>query len=330
MAALGRLLPAVEVTAVDGCGVLDGEPENIGAALLAASSADAVVLALGGRAGWFGARLTEGESTDQSNIDLPAPQVRLARAIAGTGTPTATVVFTGRPFALTEIDDLGGALVHAPYGGQSAARAVAEVLTGLINPSGRLSISLPRHSGQIPLHSGQHVGSGYRRTPNDMHRGYNDMAATPLYPFGHGLGYSTVEYSTLRLRADHIPTDGTLQVEVDVTNSGDRPMTDVVQIYVSCRARLVTRPAQQLAAFARVDLQPGQRRTVAAEISTGQLAYLGVDNTFVFEPGPIELQVGASSADIRSRATIIVDGRTADWSVDRPLLPLVTIKESHR
>lgn len=315
----------VEVVAVAGCGVLDQDPTDFDAAVAAARDADLVILALGGRPGWFGANLTEGEGSDRADIDLPQTQVDLTRAVVDTGTPSVGVVFTGRPFALTAIDDLLPALVYGYYGGQAGMPAVAEVLFGTTNPSGKLPISLPRHVGQLPLHHGQHRGSGYRRTDADAHRGYTDVVSTPLFPFGHGLSYTAFTYSDLRLRDSVIATDGRIRAEVTVSNSGGVAGTETVQFYASHRAPLVTRPEQELVAFARVHLEPGEARTVAIEVSTGQLAYLGVDKTFVFDAGDVELSVGSSSEDIRSRSTLLCTGEQASWVRDRPLLAAVTV-----
>lgn len=323
--ALRRLSGAV-VDVVKGCGILDDEPRDLAAAVEAARSADLVVLALGGRAGWFGSRQTEGEGSDQADVSLPDVQLELARAVANTGVPIVGVMFAGRPIAFPELASIVPTLVYAQYGGQWASTAVAEILLGDREPTGRLPISLPRHSGQMTVHSGQHRGSGYRRTAADPHSGYNDMPANPLFPFGHGIGYTSFSYGELSLHSPVIEPTGSISVSVAVTNTGERKGVEVVQFYVSHRAVGVTRPAQQLIAFARVALAPGERKVARAVISLGQLAYLGRANTLVFEASPVEVQVGSSSEDIRSRAVQLVDGATADWSRRRPLMPAVTVE----
>lgn len=326
--AVRAVAPDVEVVSIAGTGVLDSEPFDIDAAVAAAEGADVVVLALGGRPGWFGAAMTEGEGSDRANIDLPSIQVDLARAVAATGTRAVGIVFTGRPFALTDLESVVPTLLHVPYGGQSGMTAVAQVLFGDVDPGGRLPLSLPRHSGQVPVHHGQHLGSGYRRTEADAHKGYTDMSSRPLHPFGHGLSYTAFDYSELQLADTEISTDGTVKVALTVTNVGTRLGSDVVQFYASHRARLVTRPAQELVAFARVSLEPGESVRIDVAFSTGQLAYLGLDSTFMFEAGDIDLMVGASSDDIRQRATVTTNGPTADWSHERPLL--ATVEVTHR
>ncbi|MFB7893626.1 beta-glucosidase [Microbacterium sp. NPDC056044] len=311
--------PDLEITTISGCGVLDDEPADLDAAVEAATGADLVILALGGRPGWFGSRLTEGEGSDRANIDLPAIQVELATRVAATGTPTVGIVFTGRPFALDALDDALPALVYPFYGGQSAMTALADVLTGNVNPSGKLPLSIPRHSGQVPLHHGQHQGSGYRRTDTDAHKAYTDLSSRPRYPFGHGLSYTTFDYHDLNVADPLVSTSDTITATVSVTNTGDREGTEIVQFYASHRAELVTRPVQELIGFARLALLPGETATVKISFSTGQLAYLGPEHTFVFDPGAIDLSVGASSDDIRLTETVEAIGSTADWSVNRPL-----------
>ncbi len=139
------------------------------------------------------------------------------------------------------------------------------------------------------------------------------------------MGYTTFDYSALEVDAVEIPTHGTIGAHVTVTNTGARSGTELVQFYVSHRAQGVTRPAQQLVAFARVDLEPGESKLVRIDIWTGQIPYLGLDDRFTFEPGPIQLQVGSSSEDIRARVTITAGGAAADWSNNRPLLPRVEV-----
>lgn len=321
--AIKQVAPDAEVVPVPGCGILDDEPADIPAAVEAARSADVVILALGGRPGWFGSRITEGEGSDRANIDLPSIQVELAQAIAATGKPTVGVVFTGRPFALGQLSGIMPALVYPFYGGQSGMAAVAEVLFGDVNPSGKLPLTLPRHSGQVPLHHGQHLGTGYRRTGTDAHKSYTDMPSTPLFPFGHGLSYTSFDYANLHVSETSIGTDGSVTATVTVTNSGQTAGTEVVQFYASHRATLVSRPAQELIGFSRVDLEPGESADVTITFSTGQLAYLGQSGTFVFDAGRIELAVGSSSEDIRGRANIEAVGPQADWSEERPLFPAI-------
>ena len=162
----------------------------------------------------------------------------------------------------------------------------------------------------MPIHHGQKWGSGYRRTKADIHAGYLDMPSTPLFPFGHGLSYTSFEYSALKVESDTIDVGGELRASLTVTNKGQRRGTEVVQLYAADTATGVTLPAQQLVGFARVDLEPGASKTVSFAVPISLLAYTGLSGELVMEPGPVEVSAGSSSGDIRSSAKVVVTGST--------------------
>ncbi|MEX5631506.1 beta-glucosidase family protein [Parafrankia sp. FMc2] len=324
--AVRRAAPGVEVSTAPGCGVLAEEPADVPAAVAAARDADLVILALGGRAGWFTPRITEGEGCDTADIDLPAHQVDLARAVAATGTPCVGVVHTGRPMALTALVDRLPTLLCAYYGGPHAATALAEVLFGEVNPAGRLPVSIPRHSGQVPVHSGQPTGTGYRRTDLDMHQGYQDLPSTPLFPFGHGLSYTDFTYGDLAVTPDLVDAGtGAVTVEVTVRNSGARAGDEVVQLYLSDQATGVSRPARELVGFTRLTLAAGTAAAVRFTVPMSQLGYIGLTGEFVLEPGPVQVHVGSSSADIRLTGTFEIAGDTVVLDGRRTYLSEVTV-----
>jgi beta-glucosidase len=308
--AIRKLLPNAQVTAVAGTGVLLSNPKNIPAAVAAAKAADLVILYIGGKAGWFGDDLTEGEGGDTANIDLPPQQVELVNAITAIGKPTIAVVAMGRPQGLASVIDKLPAVLTAYYGGPHQGVAIADAIFGITNPGGKLPITIPRHSGQVPIHHGQKNGSGYRRTKADIHRGYLDMPSTPLFPFGHGLSYTTFGFSPLKLASESIDVGGELRASLTIRNTGTRHGTEIVQLYAADTANGVTLPAQQLIGFERVALEPGGSRTVSFAVPLSVLAYTGAAGDLVMEPGPIEVSVGSSSSDIRSTATVTVTGKT--------------------
>jgi beta-glucosidase len=308
--AVGQLLPNAEVTAVAGTGVLPSNPSDIPAAVAAAQDADVVILYVGGKAGWYGDDLTESEGGDTANIDLPPQQVELIDAVTSVGKPTVAVVAMGRPQGLAPVIDKLPAVLTAYYGGPHQATALADAIFGVTNPAGKLPITLPRHVGQAPIHHGQKTGSGYRRTEADIHKGYRDMPSTPLFPFGHGLSYTTFEYGPLALESEDVPVDGEIRASLTVANTGDRRGTEIVQLYAADTATGVTLPAQQLVGFARVDLELGASQTVSFAVPMSLLAYTGMTGEVVMEPGPVEVTAGSSSDDIRSTATFTVTGDT--------------------
>ena len=319
--AIRELVPDAEVTVVPGCGVLDSEPHDIDAAVAAAANADVVIAAIGGRGGWFFGANTEGEGSDSADIELPRMQRALLEAVAATGTPVVGVLSTGRPMALAESLPSLAALVHAYYGGQRETRAVAQALFGITNPGGKLPYSMPRHTGQVPVYAGQHNGSGYRRTASDMHKGYRDLPATPLFAFGHGLSYTSFAYSGLALSGTTVESAGSIEISVAVENTGTVTGDEVVQLYVSDTATGLVRPAQELAGFRRITLAPAEVRTVTFCVQMDQLGYLGLDRTgFVLEPGPIDVLIGSASDDIRARGSFEVVGPTVRLGKARSFL----------
>jgi beta-xylosidase len=178
----------------------------------------------------------------------------------------------------------------------------------------------------VPIHHGQHTGSGYRRTNADIHHGYLDMPSTPLFPFGHGLSYTTFDYGPLQLERDTVDIGGDLRPSLTVTNTGNRPGTEVVQLYAADTATGVTLPAQQLVGFARLDLEPGASKTVTFVVPMRLLAYTGLSGDLVMEPGPVEVSAGSSSSDLRSTATFTVTGQTRVISgEDRAFLSAATV-----
>lgn len=313
--------PNAEVTVTEGVGISPDDPRDLDAAVAAARAADVVIAAIGGRGGWFGTRITEGEGTDIARIELPAAQVELVRAVAATGTPVVGVVYQGRPYALTEVDELLSALAVVYYPGPHGARATASVLAGETNPSGRLPYSMPRATGQLPLYYSQKHGSGYRRGPGDQWADYIDLSPAPLYPFGHGLSYTTFAYGDVTASAGEMPAEGgRVTVTVPVRNIGPRDGVEVVQLYASVTAIGVTRPALQLAGFRRVHLRAGAEAIVSFDIAASQLGYSGADGRFTLQPGAVELSARASSADLRGAVTVAVTGPAADLEGRRSYL----------
>jgi beta-glucosidase len=258
--AVRRLLPDADLRAVAATGVLPSHPTDIAAAVAAAGAADAVILYIGGKGGWYGDDLTEKEGGDTADIDLPPQQVELVRAVTALGKPTVAVVSLGRPQGLGAVIDRLPAVITAYYGGPYQGIALADAIFGVTNPSGRLPITMPRHSGQVPIHHGQHNGSGYRRTRADIHGGYLDLPSTPLFAFGHGLSYTTFAYGPLRLERDTVDVGGEARISPTVTNTGKRRGTEVVQLYAADTAVGVTLPAEKLIGFSRVELDAGRRR----------------------------------------------------------------------
>jgi beta-glucosidase len=324
-AAVRRLLPEAEVTAVAGTGVVPSEPTDIPAAIAAARNADVIILAVGGRSAWSNER-TEGEGSDTANKDLPPQQVELIDAVTALGKPTIAVISMGGPYTLASVIDTLPAVVTDYYAGPHQGTAIADAIFGVTNPGGKLPFTLPRHVGQVPIHHAQKWGSGYRRTKDDIHHGYLDMPSTPLFPFGHGLSYTTFEYGPLKLESDTVDVNGEASMSLTVANTGKRRGIEIVQLYAADTATGVTLPAQQLVGFARVDLEPGASKTVTFVVPMSLLAYTGASGDVIMEPGPVEVSAGSSSSDLRSGAKLTVTGKTlAITGEDRAFLSDATV-----
>lgn len=272
------------------------DTSGIGDAVNVARRADAAVLVLGEHYSM------SGEAASRTSIDLPGRQQTLAEAVVESGTPTAAVLLNGRPLALTDLDATVPAILEAWYPGTEAGRAVADVLFGDVNPSGKLPMTFPRTTGQIPLFY-NHKNTG--RPPvedQDYTSTYLDTHWTPLYPFGHGLSYTSFSYTALQLSADSITVNDTLRADVDVTNTGDRAGTEVVQMYVQDPVAQVTRPVKELRGVKRINLAPNETKSVQFTLTMDDLAYYGPGMKRIVEPGLFHVEVGTSSSNVHTES----------------------------
>jgi len=313
---------AGRVLTTQGCELTrPGERGALERAVAAARASDVAVLALGGASLWFHGERTEGEASDTADISLPAAQTALAEAVAATGTPLVIVLIQGRAYALPQVIRDAAAIVIAPYGGPFGPKAVAEVLFGAVNPSGKLPYSIPRHSGQIPVYHHQKAGTGFRNPlPPAVQHHYLDMPATPLYPFGHGLSYTSFTLGGLDADAE-TDTSGSVRINATVSNSGGTSGATVVQLYVRVNTPGVTRPAQQLAGFCRVSLDPGESRRVTFTLEASQLGYTNAAREFAVEPANVEFFLGLDSDDRQLPGSFELVGRSrALTSAERSFL----------
>jgi beta-glucosidase len=273
-------------------------------AVAAARQADAVVLVLGEHADM------SGEAASRASIDLPGAQEALARAVHAVGKPTVAVLANGRPLSIAWLAAEVPSILETWFLGTQMGHSVADVLFGDYNPGGKLPVTFPRTTGQIPIYYNRKNTGRPPVTENKYTSKYLDVAWTPLFPFGHGLSYTTFAYDNLRLSAATMRERDTLTVSVDVANTGDRAGDEVVQLYVQDEVASVTRPLKQLKAFSRITLQPGQRRTVTFQLRSDDLAYYNAAARRVVEPGFFKVYVGTSSASVReARFELLGGGR---------------------
>lgn len=314
--ALRAEFPDAEIDHVVGTTVDGGETDGIPAAVDAARRADVVVLALGDRAGLFG-RGTSGEGCDAASLELPGAQQQLVDAVLAAGTPAIVTLLAGRPYALGSAVGGAAAIVQSFFAGEEGTGALAGVLSGRVNPSGRLPVSVPSHPGAQP--------TTYLAAPLGRRSGVSNIDPTPAFGFGHGLGYSRIEWDALEASADEFATDGEIEVAIRVSNASDRDGAEVVQLYLHDPVASVVRPVQRLVGYARVELAAGASARVAFRVPADLTAFTGADGRRRVEPGAIELGFGRSSGDLPlvHRATLTGDVRFVDHS--RALAPTVVV-----
>ena len=264
----------------------DEDRKQIAEAVEVAKLADVIVLAIGGneqtsREAWSLAHMG-----DRTSLDLIGRQDELVRAMVAIGKPVIVFLFNGRPLSINYVSQNVPVIFECWYLGQETGTAVAEVLFGDFNPGGRLSITIPRSAGHLPVF--------YNYKPS-ARRGYLFDEVSPLYAFGYGLSYTTFAIRNMRLEKKKIKRNGTTHVLVEVTNTGKRAGTEVVQMYIRDRVSSVTRPVKELKAFEKVSLQPREKKTVRLEITPESLAFYDVNMKFTVEPGEFDIMVGTSS-----------------------------------
>ena len=319
--ALRKRLGAERVAYAEGCKILaaPGQPSDdrsgIAAAAACARAAEVAVLVIGDKAGHFRTG-TVGEGTDSSDLSLPGVQPELVDAVLDTGTPTVVVLVNGRPFDLSRIAGRAAAIVEAWFPGQDGAAAIAGVLAGDVNPSGKTSLSFARGAGAMPRsYDARTLSAGVPALP----------AFAPVFAFGHGLSYTRFEYADLAVTPAAIPTDGEVVVGLRLRNAGARAGAEVVQLYLSDPLASVTRPLQQLRGFARVELAPGAAARIEFRVPADLCAFTGADLARIVEPGRIDVAVGASSADLRLRGSFTITGAVRRVGEDRALRSSATV-----
>jgi len=275
-----------------GASPMDNDSTGIAAALSVAKQADAVVLVIGE------SPEQSAEAESRADIGLPGAQLRLAQTIVATGKPVVVVLMNGRPLAIQWLHDNVPAIVETWFLGVEHGTATADVLFGDYNPGGKLTATFPRVTGQVPIYY-NHRNTGRPPTAEKYTSKYNDVPWTPLYPFGHGLSYTSFRYGTPRLSATTMRPADSIRVEVDVTNTGKVAGDEVVQLYIRDDVGSVTRPVQELRGFRRVRLTPGETQTIAFAIDVQDLAFHDAALARVAEPGNFTVFVGGSSADTK-------------------------------
>jgi beta-glucosidase len=282
--------PGTKAVYAKGCNVNDDTTKYFAQAIAAAKNAQVVVMVLGEN------RDMSGEAASRSDITLPGVQQQLFDEIVKTGKPVVVVLMNGRPLAIPDIDAKGTAILEAWFGGTMAGHAVADVLYGDYNPSGKLTATFPRSVGQIPLYyNAKNTGRPFDAN-NKYTSKYLDIPNTPLYPFGYGLSYTSFEYSDLKLDKPIFNFSDSLKVSVAVKNTGARDGEEVIQLYTHDLVGSVTRPVRELKGFQKIALKAGESTTVTFTLRSDDLAFTNSQLVYQAEPGKFEVYVGPNSA----------------------------------
>lgn len=308
--ALRTELPDAKVTFTEGCGVDDPDTAGFEEAVARTAEADVCVAVLGDRAGLFG-RGTSGEGCDVTDLQLPGVQAALLDSLVATGVPVVLVLLTGRPYALGRWQGRLGAVVQAFFPGEEGGPAVAGVLSGRVNPSGHLPVSVPQVPGGQPW--------TYLQPPLGLAGGASNLDPTPLYAFGHGRSYTEFAWEDFEGSAPRITTDGSYDLALTVRNTGDRAGAEVVQLYLHDPVASVTRPDVRLIGYRRLELDPGESRRVTFRFHADLSAFTDRKGRRVVEPGDLELRLAASSADTRHTARLLLTGPVRELGPARRL-----------
>ncbi|MFF6993758.1 glycoside hydrolase family 3 N-terminal domain-containing protein [Streptomyces sp. NPDC008313] len=311
-------LPDAKLTHAEGCDTTGDDTSGFAEAVARATEADVCVAVLGDRAGLFG-RGSSGEGCDAADLSLPGVQAELLDALTATGTPVVLVLLTGRPYALGRWDGRLAATVQAFFPGEEGGPAVSGVLSGRVNPSGRLPVSVPREPGGQPW--------TYLQPPLGLVGEVSNLDPTPLYPFGHGESYTTFVWDDFTASEAETATDGTHDIAVTVRNTGTREGAEVVQLYLHDPVAQVTRPDVRLIGYQRLELAPGQARRVSFRFHGDLSAFTGRAGHRVVEPGALELRLGYSSARTLHTTRLTLTGPERSVGTDRELLCAAEVTE---
>jgi beta-glucosidase len=288
-----KVSPKTRISYVKGCEVIGDKLNEIAKAKTAAKNADLAIVVIG-----EGGYVTNGEGRDVASLDLTGMQEELLKAVHATGTPTVVVLINGRPLSIRWASENIPAIVEAWMCGEQGGNAVADVLFGDYNPSGRLPVTIPRHVGQFPFY--------YNYSATKDGAKYIDMSAAPLYEFGFGLSYTTFEYSNLNIQQKEINSEGDVDITLQVKNAGKIKGDEVVQLYLNDVISSTSRPVKELKGYEKISLEPGEMKSVKLKLHHEELSLLDKDMNLVVEPGIFEVMLGSSSNDIRLRGEFAV------------------------
>ncbi|HEY8934858.1 MAG TPA: glycoside hydrolase family 3 C-terminal domain-containing protein, partial [Cyclobacteriaceae bacterium] len=288
-----KVASAGQMLYAKGCNINDDSIKYLAEAIRVAKQADVVVLAVGEAA------LMTGEAASRASLELPGIQQKLVEEIQKTGKPVVVVLMNGRPLTINWIDKNVSSILETWFLGTQSGYAIADVLFGDYNPSGKLPVTFPRSVGQIPIfYNMKNTGRPMDRN-NKYTSKYLDESNDPLYPFGYGLSYTTFTYSDVVLNKKSITDEEELSVTCKVTNTGLYDGEEVVQLYIRDLVGSVTRPVKELKGFEKIMLKKGESKDVVFKLTTNDLSFYKKDMTFGAEPGKFQVMIGGNSRDVK-------------------------------
>ncbi len=282
-----------------GANINDNDKSGFAEAIRTAAGSDVIVMALGEYA------MQSGEAASRSEIGLPGVQEELFLELTKLGKPIIVVLMNGRPLTIGQLDEKADAILETWFLGTTAGDAIADVLFGDYNPSGKLPVSFPHNVGQIPIFYNS-KNTGRPKSDDKYTSKYIDIENEPLYPFGYGLSYTTFEYSDISLNTTAMPMDGVLKASITVTNTGNRFGEEVVQLYIRQLVGSITRPVKELKDFRKISLEPGASKEITFELTWEDLAFYNAANEFKAEPGDFHLFIGTNSKEVKETAFVLI------------------------
>jgi beta-glucosidase len=299
---------SIKVLHHEGCDLYTDSKEKFAGAVATAKQADVVVMVVGESA------VMNGEGASRAEIKLPGVQEDLVKEVVAAGKPVIVLLVNGRPLTIEWIDQHATAILETWTLGSEAGHAVADVLFGDYNPSGKLPMTFPRSVGQIPIYynhknTGRPYNGNYSepREQRVYQSKYRDVKNSPLYPFGFGLSYTTFNYSEISLNSNKLDKDGKIEANVTVTNTGNVDGEEVVQLYIRDMVGSVTRPVKELKGFKKISLKAGESSKVSFTLSSEDLAFYRKDMSWGSEPGAFEIYIGTNSQDVKKQSFELVD-----------------------
>ena len=290
----------VTINFAKGCEINDSNKVGFADALEAAKKSDLTIVVVGESSSM------SGEAASKTNLNLPGVQEELVEQIHSIGKPVIAVLINGRPLTINWMNENIEGIVEAWFLGNQAGNAIADVLFGDYNPSGKLTVTFPRSVGQIPIYY-NHKNTGRPFDEEDKYTSkYLDSPNTPLYPFGYGLSYTTFNYNNLQIFPTTASIGDTLLASVEVKNSGSVEGDEIVELYIRDEVASVTRPVKELKGFQKINLKPNETKKISFKITPDMLSFYGLDLKKIIEPGKFDVMIGGSSNNVLTKSFDII------------------------